>query len=61
MALIVPLVLGGLAVTILMKSPGVRYLSSEMAATIGLVVFVFFFQLYHVLGLECLEQLFGLK
>lgn len=59
--MILPIVFGVLTVTLLMKLPIVRYLSSEMGATIGVGVFVFFYHLYHVLGLQWLEQLIGLK
>ena len=61
MVLVTPIMLGVLTVVLLMKLPAVRYLSSEMAATIGVGVTVFAYHFYELLGLQCLEQLVGLN
>ena len=61
MVLVIPTAMGLLTVVLLMKLPAVRYLSSEMAATAGVAVTVLAYYLHDPLGLQCLEQLIGLR
>ncbi len=61
MELVIPIAIGVLTVTLLMKLPAVRYLSSEMAATIGVAVTVMAYYLHDPLGLQWLEHVIGLR
>ena len=61
MTLALPIMLGAMTVLLLSTLPCIRYLSCEMAASIGLAVTVLTYHWYDWLGLQWLENLIGLR
>ncbi len=55
--ILTPMLLGLLVMIVMMKAPAVRYISSEMAATIGVATMIGLYYLQPWLQLPCLEQL----